>query len=155
MEEVLGKLEDGRKKNGCKPGENRGGGWKTPMEKVRAQAKEEAFEIMKAEFWVRLAQEKALPRLVKILENPDDSVAFKAAKEILDRSLGKPKESIDHTTNGKDLPTPILPLGYVRSNNGNTEDLSAHEANTSTPGGDVVKQDSVDALIPDSESTSG
>ena len=62
---------------------------------------------------------------------------------------------IDHTTNGKDLPTPILPLGYVRSDNGNTEDLSAHEANTSAPGGDVVKQDSVDALIPDSESTSG
>jgi len=89
---------------GAKPGTNNGGGRKPSAEKL----KEEAYEIMKAEFWVRLAQEKALPRLVKILENPDDSVAFKAAKEILDRSLGKPKESIDHTTNGKDLPMPIL-----------------------------------------------
>lgn len=106
MEEALNTLkrEDGRKNNGCKPGEDRGQGRKPSAAKLR----EEAYEIMKAEFWVRLAQEKALPRLVKILENPDDSVAFKAAKEILDRSLGKPKESIDHTTNGKDLPMPIL-----------------------------------------------
>lgn len=70
-------------------------------------------------------------------------------------SEGNPHTTTDITTDGQPLPTPILPIGYVRSDNGNTEDLSAHEANTSTPGGDVVKQDSVDALIPDSESTSG
>lgn len=62
---------------------------------------------------------------------------------------------VDHTTNGKDLPTPILPIGYVRSDDGNEENISTNEANTSTPGGNVVKQDSLDALIPDSESTSG
>lgn len=70
-------------------------------------------------------------------------------------SEGNPHTTTDVTTNGKDLPTPILPIGYVRSDNGNTEDLSAEQANTSTPGGNVVKQDSIDALIPDSESTSG
>ena len=62
---------------------------------------------------------------------------------------------VDHTTGGQPLPTPILPIGYVRSDNGNTEDIVADQANTSAPGGNVVKQDSVDALIPDSESTSG
>lgn len=95
MESNLGKLEDGRKKNGCKPGENRGGGWKTPMEKVRAQAKAELVDIAKAEFWVALAQDKAVPRLTKMLDNPDDAVAFKAVKEIIDRTLGKPKESVE------------------------------------------------------------
>lgn len=31
-----------------------------------------------------------------------------ALRELLDRGLGKPVQGIDHTTNGKDLPTPIL-----------------------------------------------
>ncbi len=32
-----------------------------------------------------------------------------AYKEILDRTEGKPQQSIDHTTDGEKLPTPILP----------------------------------------------
>lgn len=119
----------------------------------------EGIKIGEAKFWVDLAENHAVPRLREILAAPLGSISDKtllsAVRETLDRALGKPKESIDHTTNGKDLPTPILPIGYVRSDNGNTEDLSTHEANTSITGGDVVKQDSVDALIPDSESTSG
>lgn len=62
---------------------------------------------------------------------------------------------VDHTTGGQPLPTPILPLGYVRPDNGNAEDIRAHEADTGAPGGNVVKQDGIDALIPDSESTGG
>lgn len=119
----------------------------------------EGIKIGEAKFWVDLAESHAVPRLREILAAPlgtiSDKTLLSAVRETLDRALGKPKESIDHTTNGKDLPTPILPLGYVRSDNGNTEDLSADQANTSAPGGNVVKQDSIDALIPDSESTSG
>jgi hypothetical protein len=33
-----------------------------------------------------------------------------ALREVLDRGLGKPIQGVDHTTNGKDLPTPILGL---------------------------------------------
>jgi len=62
---------------------------------------------------------------------------------------------VDHTTNGKDLPTPILPIGYVHSNNGDKQDRADASADTGGTGGDVVEQNSVDALIPDSESAGG
>lgn len=64
-------------------------------------------------------------------------------------------DKVDLTTNGKDLPTPILPLSHVHSNNGNKQDSADASANTSGTGGDVVEQDGVDALISDSESASG
>lgn len=59
---------------------------------------------------------------------------------------------IDHTTNGKDLPTPILPLNHVRTDDRDTEDHSAHKANQGTPRRDEQLEDGIDALIPDSES---
>lgn len=46
-------------------------------------------------------------------------------------------DKFDMTTNGKDLPTPILPIGYVRPNNSDQEDISANQALTSVTGGDV------------------
>lgn len=46
-------------------------------------------------------------------------------------------DKLDMTTNGKDLPTPILPIGYVRPNNSDQEDISADQALTSVTGGDV------------------
>ena len=33
-----------------------------------------------------------------------------AIKDIINRVDGMPKQAVDHTTNGKDLPAPILPL---------------------------------------------
>lgn len=44
-----------------------------------------------------------------------------AIKEINDRIDGKPKQAIDHTTNGKDLPTPLLATLDVPNNNGSEE----------------------------------
>ena len=64
-------------------------------------------------------------------------------------------DKVDLTTNGKDLPTPILPLSHVHSNNGDKQDRGDASSDTSGAGGDVVEQNSVDALIPDSEGTSG
>jgi len=39
-----------------------------------------------------------------------------ALDSLMNRAFGKPKESVDHTTNGKDLPTPILSGQSVSSN---------------------------------------
>lgn len=138
-------------------GRREGSGRKVHIERLIQEKVADQFKIKEAQFWVNLAEKYAVPRLQEILTSPLDVVGGKtllgAVKETLDRAMGKPKESIDHTTNGKDLPMPILPLNHVRSNNSDAEDPSAHQADTSTPGGNVVKQDSVDALIPDSEST--
>ena len=149
--ESLEKVE----RRGAKPGDNRGGGRKLNIERLVSTAKEEGYKIAKAEFWVKLAEDYAVPRLLSILENGKDDVALRACQELLNRAMGKPKESIDHTTNGKDLPMPILPMNHVRPNDGNAEDPGAHEADTGAPGGDVVLQDGIDALIPDSEGAGG
>lgn len=42
-----------------------------------------------------------------------------AAKLILQQARVLEAEKIDHTTNGKDLPTPIVSLDALRTNNGN------------------------------------
>lgn len=44
-------------------------------------------------------------------------------KDVLNRVDGMPKQPIDHTTDGKELPAPIL--NYVCSNNGNKEDIKS------------------------------
>lgn len=60
-------------------------------------------------FWQEVAKNKAIPRLLDLLLSENDQVALKAAVEIVDRAYGRPKESVDHTTNGKDMsPAPIL-----------------------------------------------
>jgi len=55
----------------------------------------------------------------------------------------KPKkygDKIDHTTNGKDLPTPIL--GYVSSDNSNAKDHADEKTDTRNTRGNVSKQNS-------------
>lgn len=46
---------------------------------------------------------------------------IQAIKEINDRIDGRPKQFIDHTTNGKDLPTPLLHSLDVPNNNSTSE----------------------------------
>lgn len=52
----------------------------------------------------------------------------------------KPKkygDKIDMTTNGKDLPTPILGNIHVQSHDGNTPDIKTNETNQSDTGGNI------------------
>lgn len=72
--------------------------------------KDEAKKLAMAEFWVELAENKAIPRLKSLMDNPDDEIAWKGVKEVLDRAYGRPKESIDHTTNGKDFPPTTITI---------------------------------------------
>lgn len=47
-----------------------------------------------------------------------------AIDSLLDRTLGKVKQSIDHTSEGKAMPQPLL---YVLDNNGNAKDRGAQQ----------------------------
>lgn len=68
---------------------------------------DKAYTIAEAKFWVELAENKAIKRIEEILDSPIQKVGAKAvisvAKEVLDRALGKPKESVDLTSGGKTL----------------------------------------------------
>lgn len=91
--EISERIPDGRARNGSKPGENNGGGRKPSIEKLKA----EVIDIAMAEFWIKLAREKAIPKLQALLECGKSETEMKAAKEILDRALGRPKESMEIT----------------------------------------------------------
>lgn len=82
-------------------------GPKISIEKLAEKAYDKAYSIAEAKFWVDLAEDKAVNRLIEILEKPIREVGAKAiisvAKEVLDRALGKPKESVDVTSKGKAL----------------------------------------------------
>lgn len=54
---------------------------------------------------------KAATRVEQLMEQSENlTVALGASKDILDRAGFKPVERNDVTTNGKDLPTPIIQL---------------------------------------------
>jgi hypothetical protein len=46
-------------------------------------------------------------------------------------------DKLDMTTNQKEFPSPILPIGYVRSNDSNPENISVDQAITGATGGNV------------------
>ena len=59
----------------------------------------------------------------------------KYAREWLsDRAWGKALQSIDHTTLGEILPTPLL---HVLNNNSNTEDSGSQAEDSGNTGGDI------------------
>ncbi len=49
-----------------------------------------------AEWILHKSVETASSMLVALMGSPDDGVKFRACKEILDRELGSPKETIEH-----------------------------------------------------------
>jgi hypothetical protein len=46
----------------------------------------------------RDSSEKAIARLAKLIDSEDESIAVRAATEILDRAIGRPKQSLETTT---------------------------------------------------------
>jgi hypothetical protein len=48
-------------------------------------------------------------------------------RDAMDRIHGKPQQYIDQTTNGKDLPTPIMQIDGLLSNNSNKENSETVE----------------------------
>ena len=47
------------------------------------------------------ASEAALKKLIKLIDSDKDQVALAAAQAVLDRSMGKPKQAVDVTSNRK------------------------------------------------------
>jgi hypothetical protein len=83
-------------------GHREGSGRKTKAGKLDELSKEgqkRVYSIMEADFWVKMANDHAAPRLERILtsgESKDENV-IAAAKEVLNRALGKSKESVHMT----------------------------------------------------------
>ena len=103
MEKPIEKNDSGRKRpnlGGYRPGS----GWKPDLEAARKAGIAEGYRIAKTEFWLELAESKAVIRLQEILGSDLGTVGGKvllgAIKETLDRALGRPKETHEHT--GKD-----------------------------------------------------
>lgn len=149
MEEGIQKLETlaSPRGVGALPGSNNGGGRRASIEKIKDEVRKENWNT----YVVDLA-EKLWPGLERLAEDPDAKIRLRTIEMVFAYAYGRPKESVDHTTNGKDLPTPILPLNHVRTDDRDTEDHSAHKANQGTPRRDEQLEDGIDALIPDSES---
>lgn len=74
--------------------------------------------------------------------------ALKADPSILRNLADKVLATLlDHSTNGKDLPQPIL--GYVPSDDSNAQDHGNEEADSGSAGGDISEQNGVDTALSD------
>lgn len=85
-----------KKNGGARPGSGRKSMAKK-LDELTKDGQAKVYAIMEADFWVRMANDKAAPRLAGILDSKDskDENVIAAAKEVLNRALGKSKESID------------------------------------------------------------
>ncbi len=92
-----GKLETIKSEKGKNGGVRARSGRKPFIDKLTGKEKEKVWKLTEARFWVEIAEEKAMVRLNEILDAPLAQVGSKAlltaVKEVLDRALGKPKES--------------------------------------------------------------
>lgn len=71
-----------------------GGLLKEEYEKFRDEQNE--FRTQQAQWILQKNVEVAAAMLVALMGSTDDGVKFRASKEILDRELGSPKETIEH-----------------------------------------------------------
>lgn len=91
----------------------------TEEEKLAKKAREKFID----EYIQKLTE--ALPQITPVLIQKASEGDMNAIKEVNDRVMGKARQSTDITTNGKDLPNPILQLdGTILSNISNKQDNS-------------------------------
>lgn len=114
---------DGKGGFGDNPQNRSDGGWKKEMvfsyqyRRFMNMSVEELRDYAKKSDKDRtVVEDLAYARVVAARKSLPD------VKEITDRTEGKAPQSIDMTTNGKELPTPILRLDDVSRNISNQED---------------------------------
>lgn len=83
----------GRNVNASATRESRAKGGKAKAEKLRA---EREARVEKAQARFDTLADKAISRLEALLDSEDHAVVVRAAKEILDRSLGKATQRHEH-----------------------------------------------------------
>lgn len=88
---------DGRKFNG---GKRKNAGRKVNVELAKEIAFKEGYDVAKSEFWVKLANEKAVAVLIANMDMTFGDMAVKSALAVLDRALGRPKEKHEVTGEG-------------------------------------------------------
>lgn len=119
MEQELKKIEkeDGRKRNG---GARNNAGRKAFIDKLTKEEQKEIASIAEAKYWLDMAQKDAAPFVRKLVGDSKASwdARLRAAQEILNRALGKPKESLDLTSKGKQMgvPTPEQVARFAKRN---------------------------------------
>lgn len=87
---------DGRVNNG---GAREGAGKKPFVDKLTKEEQTDLKEIAKAEFWAKACRDFAAPFVFSLVQdvNASNSDRLKAAQEIINRTLGKPKEKHEHS----------------------------------------------------------
>ncbi len=68
----------------------------------------------------------ATGEVIKIAKKAPSTEAYRI---LLNQSIGMPKQHVDHTSNGKDLPTPILGTYALPAHNSNKEGAGDEEKN--------------------------
>lgn len=91
----LNKL-DVEKKHG---GKREGAGHKFYVDKLTKEEQAALKEMAKAEYWLQACQDIAVPFVFQLVQDQEagKSDRLKAAQEIINRALGKPKERHEHS----------------------------------------------------------
>lgn len=76
---------------GNKPGSNGGGGRKPSIEKIKSQARKQAWDAFKVEL-----AKSAWNEMQTLVHDPDPRVRLDAIKTVWAYAYGKPKESVNH-----------------------------------------------------------
>ena len=80
---------------------------KTSAKNGRLGGRPKLYATKLHEALIAEAEAHAKP-LAKVLAEKALSGDLPAIKEIIDRGIGKALQNVDHTTNGQDIPTPII-----------------------------------------------
>ncbi len=110
--------EENRADHLWKPGESGNPNGRPPMteaQRLEAKAKRDFVKEYKE------ALRDALPLISPVLIAKAMEGDMAAIKEVNDRVMGKAPQQTDITTNGKELPTPIMNLHGILSNNSNEQ----------------------------------
>lgn len=84
--------------------------------------------------------------LMKVAYSKAKEGDYQFYRDIFDRVYGKPQQSIDHTTEGKEMPTPIL---YVSNDNSDKEGDADDQKDQSITRGDGSEQDDISTPLLD------
>lgn len=100
--------------------------YNTDKESTAAVIAHENLRKLKIQEYLADKAEVAASNIYELANNAEnESVKLNANKDILDRAGFKPTDKTDITTNGKELPNPILQLdGTILSNISNQQDNS-------------------------------